>query len=310
MSTENELPTTDDFSAAFADASSDAPATESPPAAPVVDPAPAAETDDAPAAETDDAPVDETEGAPAAETDDAPAPTPAPVEDPRGALDPRYLAQAIAEAQAIADSERAAAAAPKPPAAKPASEMTIDDFLSDAERETLKSFASEWDEVAPALNIHVNAAVKLALAQARAEWGSQLAPISQQMQKSQVTSHTAAIYAAHPDVDSIRDGLAAWVAKQSPITRPAFESVLAKGSAAQVIEVLNMYKEANKATGAAPATPASSAAPATPAVVQPSAATNAAAAATAAVVLGKRSTTVTPPAAEDFDAAWKEAASA
>lgn len=310
MSTENELPTTDEFSAAFADASSDVPATEAPPAAPAVDPAPAAETDDAPAAETDDAPAAETDDAPAAETGDAPAPTPAPVEDPRGALDPRYLAQAIAEAQAIADSERAAAAAPKPPAAKPASEMTIDDFLSDAERETLKSFASEWDEVAPALNIHVNAAVKLALAQARAEWGSQLAPISQQMQRSQVTSHTASIYAAHPDVDSIRDGLAAWVAKQSPITRPAFEAVLAKGSAAQVIEVLNMYKEANKATGAAPATPASSAAPATPAVVQPSAATNAAAAATAAVVLGKRSTTVTPPAAEDFDAAWKEAANA
>ena len=304
MSEENELPTTDEFSAAFADASSDVPATEAPPAAPAVDPAPAAETDGAPAAETDDAPAAETDDAP------APAPTPAPVEDPRGALDPRYLAQAIAEAQAIADSERAAAAAPKPPAAKPASEMTIDDFLSDAERETLKSFASEWDEVAPALNIHVNAAVKLALAQARAEWGSQLAPISQQMQRSQVTSHTASIYAAHPDVDSIRDGLAAWVAKQSPITRPAFEAVLAKGSAAQVIEVLNMYKEANKATGAAPATPASSAAPATPAVVQPSAATNAAAAATAAVVLGKRSTTVTPPAAEDFDAAWKEAANA
>ena len=286
----------DDFSAAFGEATGDTPVEAVAAPAPVEEVAP-------PEAPAEVAPVAEApaEVAPVADAPvaEAPAEEPpaAPAQEP---LDPQYLAQAIAEAQ-----QRMNAPAPQQQQAPrdPAS-LTLEDFMSDADKEALKAFDAEWDEVAPAIDIKVRAAVQLALTQARAQWESQLAPIAHQMQRSQATSHDAAILAQHPDLESIKPGVVQWIAGQPAIMRPALEQVATRGTAAQVIELLDMYKKAIGVSNAAPAPPASSAAQGT--VTPP--AVSAAAAATAAVVTGKRGTVTAQPNDDDFESAWREAA--
>lgn len=84
-------------------------------------------------------------------------------------------------------------------------------------------------------------------------------PLQAARQQDAATAHYDAIYAAHPDADSIAESkeLADWIAGQvsaAPSFAQAgleagFKDVLAKGSAAQVVELFDSFKNA---TGKAP----------------------------------------------------------
>lgn len=78
-----------------------------------------------------------------------------------------------------------------------------------------------------------------------------LAPYQQQQQaqlaKSAEQQHFDAISAAHPDFESIAESheFLNWKDAQPSIVRGAYDQVLEKGTAAQLIELLGMYKQAN-----------------------------------------------------------------
>lgn len=73
-----------------------------------------------------------------------------------------------------------------------------------------------------------------------------LAPLQQQQAQSIQDKHLAAIYAAHPDVESIADSkeLSDWMAGQPSFVRGSIEDVFKNGTAQQVIEVLDSFKAA------------------------------------------------------------------
>lgn len=299
------------FDAAFATATEQIGDEDLPVEAPVD--APVEETPSEPApVETpvDPAPVEE----PPVEmpVDPAPAdPAPAPVEPtpapPAPQVDPQYLAQAIAEAQRLAAQQAQTANAPAP---KAANDLTLDDFLSPEEKEKIKAYDAEWSDIAPAEAIRTRAMIDLAVAQVNAKWEAQLAPIVQQLQRSQVNSHMSSIYAAHPDLDTLRSDLSTWVNNQPAFLRPHFEHVMKAGSADQVIELVSTFKAASGRVSAAPAAPAAPAAqPAAPApaAVAPNPVQAKAAAATAAVANSQRGGIPTGIDADDFDSAWKDA---
>ncbi len=73
-----------------------------------------------------------------------------------------------------------------------------------------------------------------------------LAPIQQKQQIDAVQSHMSAIYAAHPDADSIAESkeLADWIAAQPSFARAGYQAVLQQGTTAQVIEFFDTFKQA------------------------------------------------------------------
>ena len=86
----------------------------------------------------------------------------------------------------------------------------------------------------------------------------ELAPITTQHQMSEVEKHYSAIYAAHPDADSVVESqeLESWIASKPSFTQDAYRSVLdpeSKSTAQQVIELFDTFKKEAGATHAAPA---------------------------------------------------------
>ena len=73
-----------------------------------------------------------------------------------------------------------------------------------------------------------------------------LAPIQQKQEADAATSHLSAIYAAHPDADSIAESkeLADWIAAQPSFARAGYQAVLQQGSTAEVIEFFDTFKQA------------------------------------------------------------------
>lgn len=259
--------------------------------APTVD----APVEDVPA---DVPPADSDVPAPAA---DAPAPA-APAEPAAPVLDPKYLAQAIAEA-----NEQIQASKTPPAPVETPKEAEFTDFLSEQDKTALEVFKSEWSEVAAPVTALINAHVKAALANQEKQILSRverdLAPIQQITAQSQVADHMATIKAAHPDFQEVAAALPAWIEKQPALFQPALRQAYEKGTTAQVVELLSTYKQAIGSTGAAPAQPASSAAQVTP---QPAPVNKAALAATLAPPAAQRSSQSPARDPNDFEAAFNE----
>lgn len=83
----------------------------------------------------------------------------------------------------------------------------------------------------------------------------ELAPLQQKQDLTEHDAHLASIYAKHPDIDSIVESqeLKQWIESQPAFARPGYQAVLENGSAEQIIEFIDTFKEATgKAQAAAP----------------------------------------------------------
>ncbi|QKU21718.1 hypothetical protein [Acinetobacter lwoffii] len=84
-------------------------------------------------------------------------------------------------------------------------------------------------------------------AQVQSMMDAALAPFKQQQQLSAEQQHFAYIGSAHPDYESIPESqeFQAWKDAQPSFIRSAYDDVLNKGSAEQVVELLSLYKTQN-----------------------------------------------------------------
>lgn len=88
--------------------------------------------------------------------------------------------------------------------------------------------------------------------QVEARVSKALEPIQAKQATDAVQSHYDAIYAAHPDADSIAESkeLADWIAGQPSFVRDAYAQVFTKGSTTDVIELFDKFKQATGVTQA------------------------------------------------------------
>jgi len=87
-----------------------------------------------------------------------------------------------------------------------------------------------------------------------------LSPMHQQQQISAEQAHFNEIFTAHPDAESIVESqeFGNWINKQPSFVQSAYETVLNQGNAAQVVELLGLYKS-NTQSGQQAAQPANDA---------------------------------------------------
>jgi len=200
-------------------------------------------------------------------------------------------------------AEEGAAEPEEPPAPK-----TIDDYIPDDKRDVVSKYREEWSEVAEAEQVLRDAHLQQVEERIYSELRGALAPVFETTQKLQVNAHQSAIKEAHSDFDEVKQDLRQWIAEQPDFVRPAYEEVAKKGSAQQVIELVNYYKQATGKTGAVPEVPASSARTQQnqkPAQKRPPAAAKKAMAAAPSPSKAEAPGSSNP---DDFDAAFDEAA--
>lgn len=87
-------------------------------------------------------------------------------------------------------------------------------------------------------------------ARVQEELDKRLKPLEQERAEKVAAAHFDAIYAAHPDADSIVESqeLKDWIAQQPRIAQQAYTYALQQGSAQDVIEVFDAFKKASGAT--------------------------------------------------------------
>lgn len=109
--------------------------------------------------------------------------------------------------------------------------------------------------LAAGINKLVAAKVEEMTAGMRAQLERTMAPLQAKQAVDTQVAHYGAIYAKHPDADSIAESkeLVDWIAAQPSFARKGYESVLAEGSTAEIVEFFDTFKAA---TGKAQATTA------------------------------------------------------
>ena len=148
--------------------------------------------------------------------------------------------QVAAQAQAQLEAAIAAANEARKPGAQEvtATEVTADDA------DLFGDFSEE------AIRKGVNTLVARQVAAIQAEMDAKLAqalePIKHKEAMSEADSHFGAIEKAHPDVESVvqSDAMEKWIESHPSYARPALRAVIEGGTAAEVIELLDNFKEA------------------------------------------------------------------
>lgn len=101
--------------------------------------------------------------------------------------------------------------------------------------------------IAKGVQALVDQRVAAAMAQVDAKLAQAYEPVQKQQAEDVRKAHFDAIYAAHPDADSIAESkeLADWIAAQPSFARAGYEAVMANGTAAEAIELFNSFKGAS-----------------------------------------------------------------
>lgn len=295
----------EEFDAAFLEANTDVSVADeiAPPTAPAAAPAaPAAVAATPPAVETPAAPPAEP-AAPAAPVVETP---PAEPEKPAAPATSDAVAEQLRLLREELTPEPVAAAEPAAAPAKP--------IYSDEDIAALAAYEKDWPDISKAEELKRRKEYRELLQYAFAEVARVYGPAIQSMQESDANGHYNEIVTAHADYDKIVEPVKAWVKEQSPARRAAFTSIVTEGSADEIIDLIDLYKQA-KGIAAPPAvaSPPVVATPAAPAPAAPDTGTPPAAKQAAqrlSVVNSKRTAAVVTSDPNDFDAAFDEFAKA
>jgi hypothetical protein len=177
----------------------------------------------------------------------------------------------------------------------------------------LQTFYTDWPDVARATETMIRGIMGQTARRMYQDMAASLAPYLQTIDTLADRQQLSELQGNVPDYNTVAGQLTSWAASQPTYLRSAYEHVIKSGTAAEVVDLINRYKQdmqlSTPAQGnqPAPAAPAASAPASTPAPAPVSPAL-AAAAARLAPVSTKRTNVVAPPA--DFDTAFAEFARA
>lgn len=136
-----------------------------------------------------------------------------------------------------------------PPPPQPEPPVFTEYAPTEEEVQQLETMRSEFPEVASAIAVFEKVMIskfEKVLAEKLNEVHAQYAPVVATTQRIAQNEHEAAILSKHADAFSIVDSVSDWISKQPSILRKSYATVLDRGTAAEVIELLDVYKEAVK----------------------------------------------------------------
>lgn len=252
-----------------------------------------------PAAAGGDTPAADGTGQPAGADDDAAG-------GDKGNEAPVDWAAKFAELEARVNA--APAPAPAPAADTPAKDIPI---YTEAETAELSTLQKDWPDIKRLVELMTRQTEVNMVKYTFSEMGKILAPLQQSVGVLTGNDHVDALYSAHADYDQAYNPCMEWIGKQPSFLKNAYENVVKNGTSAEVIEMMQKFKDETKwvaPTAAAPAAPAPAAKQ--PAKPQGKAELSVAAKQAAQAIGAVGTKRGGAPAAQDptdFDGAWDEA---
>jgi hypothetical protein len=176
----------------------------------------------------------------------------------------------------------------------------------------LQTFYTDWPDVARATETMVKGIVMQTARRMYQDMAASLAPYLQTVDTLADRSQLSELQGHVSDYDTVASQLTSWAARQPAYLRSAYEHVIKAGTATEVVDLINRYKQDQASMQSTTPAQAGQPVPATPAAAAPAPPpvnpALAAAAARLAPVSTKRANVVAPPA--DFDTAFAEFARA
>jgi hypothetical protein len=169
----------------------------------------------------------------------------------------------------------------------------------------LQTFYTDWPDVARATETMIRGIMTQTARRMYQDMAASLAPYLQTIDTLADRSQLNELQTQVTDYDTVSGQLNSWAARQPAYLRGAYEHVIKSGTAAEVVDLINRFKQDTQSAMPAPAqvsTPA--AVPVSSPAPSPVNPALAAAAARLAPVATKRTNVVAPPA--DFDSAFAE----
>jgi hypothetical protein len=201
-----------------------------------------------------------------------------------------------------------------PAAPAPAAEPTAaPEVYSADEKAELADLQKEWPDLHRLFSLMARQVQVDTLNYAFSEVSKVISPLQESVQTFSVNDHTAAIYEAHDDYDQVYQPVMDWVEKQPGFLKAAYQNVVKQGTAEDVAELIQRFKDETKwvssasgDNGSKPATPRAAAS--TPSQQQTGLSEAAKKAAKAMGAVGtKRGAAAGAQDPNDFDGAWDEA---
>lgn len=196
-------------------------------------------------------------------------------------------------------------APPQPQA--PAEPQSI---YTEAEQAELKTLQEDWPDLHKMFSLMARQLQVDTLNYAFSEVGKVIAPLQESVQTFSVNDHMAAIYEAHEDYDQVYQPAMEWVDKQPNFLKTAYQNVIKQGTAEDVVQMIQRFKDETgwKSPAVAGNPPAVAGTPPTQTTGLSDAAKKAAKAMGA--VGTKRGAQAGAQDPSDFDGAWDEATAA
>ena len=151
--------------------------------------------------------------------------------------------------------EEPAAAAPAPKETKPDPEPAAAEtrqpapegdqpFFTEAEQAVVDEYTKEWKDHVEAQALIRRREYHALVSHIYDDISKALAPLQQYINAAQEVDHDQAVYGAHPDLDAIKKDMLAWVDTQPKMVKNAINTAFKEGDAEQVIEAIQLYKDA------------------------------------------------------------------
>jgi hypothetical protein len=131
-------------------------------------------------------------------------------------------------------------APPAPPKPAPPIEQQL---FTPEEIEFLTAYDKEFPDIARAETIRRRADLRMTVGYVFDEVTRSLQPLVQQIQNLAARTHLGDIHQMVPDYDTTREQVIAWVDKQPPYLKAAYQRVVQQGSVDEVADLINRYKK-------------------------------------------------------------------
>src|SRR6516162_6103302 len=195
-----------------------------------------------------------------AEIDSAsPAPASAAVAPPKKSSVPKPLAVELEPAEAAVPAPPVEPLAPPPEPAAPAPQLRTEPapppqvyqeppLFSPEEATQLQTFFNDWPDVARATETMIRGLVTQTVRRMYADLAGSLAPYQHTIDTLADRSQLSELQDQVSDYDTVSGQLSAWAGKQPAYLRGAYEHVIKSGTAAEVVDLINRYKQDMQST--------------------------------------------------------------
>lgn len=173
------------------------------------------------------------------------AATPTPTPEPTPKNDDDLLAR-------FAEIVHTRAPAAPPPTPSP---VVNQELFSAEEKAFLAQYEKDYADISKAETIRRRAEYNQLVGYVFSEVANTIRPLMAQLQTLADRSQLADLKSVEPEYDNLRDKVIAWIETQPDYLRPAYERVRDQGTADQVADLIQRYKQATGAPSAAVSQP-------------------------------------------------------